>query len=161
VSGPAAPQSLVLDASVLTAWILRQQGRWQRVDRLLQAPPARLIAPAPALTEALFVARRHGNTAGYQQLHAAIASFGVQVEPTIEIDALWAAGKIAESEINPATWTTASGARRGPSTLSLGDGLILATAHRLKTIAVTFDEAWSHFPTMKLSSASAWNLPAA
>jgi hypothetical protein len=161
VSGKAAaPQDLVLDASVMTGWILQQTGRWQRVDRLLQQSRAGLVAPVPALTEALYVGRRHGNTSSYQQLYAAITSFGVHVEPSTEIDALWAADRIAESENNPATWTTARGERRGPSTLSLGDGLVLAVAHRLKTIALTFDEAWSHFPTMKLPAASAWKLPA-
>ena len=155
----AAPQDLVLDASLMTAWILRQSGRWQRVDRLMQRPPTGLIAPVPAITEVLYVSRRHGNTATYQQMHATITSFGVHVEPSIEADALWAADRIAESEQNPATWTTTKGEHRGPCTLSLGDGLVLAVAHRLKTIALTFDEAWSRFPTMKLPAASAWKLP--
>jgi PIN domain nuclease of toxin-antitoxin system len=32
--------------------------------------------------------------------------------------------------------------------LSLGDALTLAVAHRLKARAVTFDAAWAHFPTL-------------
>ncbi len=144
----------------MTAWILQQSQRWQRIDRLFQAPPTGLVAPVPALTEAMYVARRHGNGASYQQLLAALTSFGIRIEPSTEADALWAADRIAESEANPAIWTTSRGIQRGPSTLSLGDGLVLATAHRLGTIALTFDEAWAYFPTMKLPSANAWKLPA-
>ncbi|SDT78610.1 PIN domain-containing protein [Actinoplanes derwentensis] len=155
--GTAGP--LVLDASVMTAWILQQDQRWQRVNRLFQASPTDLVAPVPALTETMYVARRHGNGASYQQLLAALTSFGIRTEPSTEADALWAADRIAESEVNPAIWTTARGESRGPGALSLGDGLVLATAHRLGTFALTFDQAWGNFPTMKLPSANAWNLP--
>ncbi len=160
MSGIAAgPQELVLDASVLTAWILQQANRWQRVDRLFQQPPTGLVAPVSAVTETFYIARRRGNKSSFQQLLAAFGSFGIRIEPNVEQDAIWAAERIAESESHPAIWATVRGEQRGRCTLSLGDGLILAVAQRLQTVALTFDEAWSRFPTMKLPAASAWKLP--
>ena len=111
---------------------------------------------APALAEAIYVARRRGNTSTPAQLCAALIGQGIRVEPTTAFDAEWAGAVIAESEATPATWANARGTHEG--TLSLGDGLTLALAHRLDAHAVTFDEAWFNFPTLKFKLVSPWKI---
>jgi PIN domain nuclease of toxin-antitoxin system len=156
-STPAgAPTIVVYDASALLAWLLQTADQWQRVDRLMRRP-ADGVMSVPALTEAIYVARRRGNQATPGQLRTALLGQGLRVEPSSEDDAEWAGAAIAESEANPAQWTTTNGPRTG--TLSLGDGLTLALAVRLGGHAVTFDGAWFNFPTQTFPVVNAWRIP--
>jgi uncharacterized protein with PIN domain len=133
----------------LLAWVLQAQDQWRRVDRLFSSS-AECVMPACALTEAIYIARERGNTSSPAQLRAALLAQGLRVESITEDDGEWAGAAIAESRANPARWTTARGVQR-EGTLSLGDGLTLAVAHRLSGHAVTFDVAWQFFPTLKLA----------
>ena len=157
MSAPAAAPILVFDASPLLAWVLQAQDQWRRVQRLL-ASRAEGVMPASALTETIYVARKRGNTASPAQIHAALVAQGLRVEPITEDDAEWAGGVISESQANPARWTTVRGEQR-EGTLSLGDGLTLAVAHRLGARAVTFDAAWSRFPTLTFPLVDPWRVP--
>jgi PIN domain nuclease of toxin-antitoxin system len=157
VSASAARPVLVFDASPLLAWVLQANDQWRRVQRLFESA-AECVMPASALVEAIYVARERGNTATPAQLHAALVAQGLRVEPITEDDTEWAGAVITESRANPARWTTARGEREG--TLSLGDGLTLAVAHRLGARAVTFDAAWAHFPTLTFPLLDPWKVAA-
>jgi uncharacterized protein with PIN domain len=146
---------LVFDASALVSWLLQTNNQWRRIQKLIDSP-AECVMSVPALTEAIYVARRRGNTSPPTQLSTALIGQGIRVEPATAIDAEWAGTAIAESELNPAKWTNSRGSHEG--TLSLGDGLTLALAHRLNAHAVTFDEAWFRFPTLTFKLVSPWKI---
>ncbi|NJC69704.1 type II toxin-antitoxin system VapC family toxin [Planosporangium thailandense] len=156
MSAPKPPHVLVFDASALVAWVIQAQDRWRRVHKLFGSP-AECVIPASALTETIYIARELGNTATPAEIRSAFLAQGLRVEPVTEEDAEWAGPVIAESRANPARWKTNKGDREG--TLSLGDGLILAVAHRLGARAVTFDGAWANFPTLKLALLDPWKVP--
>jgi PIN domain nuclease of toxin-antitoxin system len=156
VSSPAATPVLVFDASPLLAWVLQAKDQWQRVQRLLTSG-ADCVVPVSALIETLYMARKRGNTAPPAALRAALLAQGLRVEPIVEDDAEWAAATISDSKRNPARWTTNHGQHR-QGTLSLGDALTLAAAHRLGAHAVTFDLAWWHFPTLTFELVNPWKV---
>lgn len=153
---PSTPSPiLVFDASALISWVLQTANQWQRIDRLLRSP-ADCVMPVSALTEAIYVVHRRGNTSSAAQLRTTLVAQGLRIEPATADDAEWAASAIIESEANPAQWTTRQGTRTG--TLSLGDALTLAAATRLGGHAVTFDQAWFRFPTQTFNLINPWNV---
>jgi hypothetical protein len=113
--------------------------------------------PASVLTETIYIARMRGNNASPQQVHTALLAQGLQVDPITEDDARWAGATIAESHAHPAQWTTSQGITKS-GTLALGDGQALAVAHRLNAHAVTFDQAWWHFPTLTFNLVNPWKI---
>lgn len=105
----------------------------------LARPEIEGILPGPALTEAIWVARRKGNRSTPTQIAQALAAIGLRVEHPTDDDLVRAAELIEISDDNP-----------GPppphtdrdATLSLGDALILAVTERLGCIVLTRDGYW-------------------
>lgn len=116
---------VVLDASALLAWVLRERGAGT-IDVLL--PHA--VVPVSALVETLYRARERGHGLATADLHHALLSMGIAVEPVTAADAARAADLIIGSK-----------ARRGGS-LSLGDGLCLAVAERVGLTVTGGDQFW-------------------
>lgn len=50
---------LVFDVSTLVGWLLQTANQWRRVDRMFHSPTD-CVMLVPALTKAIYVARRHG-----------------------------------------------------------------------------------------------------
>jgi ribonuclease VapC len=123
---------VVLDATAALAWVMKERGA-DTVDKLLPFG----VLPASALTETLYRAaeRGHGLTPG--DLHQALLVMGVRVEPATEEDAVRAAELIAWSR----TDTDAVG-----RSLSLGDGLCIATAERFELPVTGGDDYWVSVP---------------
>ena len=121
----SADRRVVLDASALLAWVMRERGA-ETIDVLL--PYA--VVPVSALVETLYRARELGHGLGSADLHRDLLSMGIAVEPVTELDALRAADLIAAS-------------RAGRSgSLSLGDGLCLAVAERIGLTVTGGDQLW-------------------
>lgn len=131
----AADRKVVLDASAMLAWVLHENGA-NAVDRML--PIA--VLPVTALVETLYRAVEKGHRQTADELHATVLAMGVLVEPAEEADADRAATLIVESRRKATP--------RHPATLSLGDGLCLATAERLG-LPVTGGDL--HWETMDLT----------
>lgn len=155
---------LVIDASALLAWITRDgfRDKGARIDKLLLSP-ATCVLPAPALAEALYVVRRiarrqHKTPPPPSAILSALQARRVRVEPATEADAVWAGDAIADCEQQPARWRNHRGEER-EGTLSLGDGLVLATTIRLGGKAVTYDEAWQHFTARTFPLFDPWLVP--
>ena len=156
VPTPAPRPILVFDASALVAWLAQSNGRWKRIHQLLTSS-ADCVLPAQALTEAIYVARRHGNTSTAAQITAALVGHGLRIEPVTADDGERAGVIIAESEKSPAIWVNGKGEPR-EGALSLGDGLTLAVTQRLNGHAVTFDQAWCNFPTQTFRLIDPWKI---
>lgn len=118
---------VVLDASAVLAWVLRERG-WDVVDALL--PVA--VLPASAMTEVLYRAPERGHRLSPDQLHGDLLSLGIRVEPVIDDDTVRAAGLIATSR--------AAGREQS---LSQGAGLCLAVAERLQLTVTGGDQHWA------------------
>jgi len=114
VTAPSGPR-VVLDASAVLAWVLNEPGE-AVVDKVLPVS----VVPASAVVEVLGRAVERGHRQEPAGLHADLLALGVRVEPLLDGDAVRAAGLIATSR-----------ADRDQGSLSLGDGLCVATAERL------------------------------
>lgn len=121
---------VVLDASAVLAWVLRERGH-ETIDKLL---PVAVIA-APNLVEALYRARERGHRMPSDELHGAIVGMGARIEALTEDDADRAAELISESRARRTADDTAC--------LSLGDGLCLAVAERLGLTVTGGDQHWA------------------
>ena len=120
---------VVLDASAVLAWVLREQGH-KVIDRLL----ASAVLPASAMVEVLYRAPERGHRLRPTQLHDDLLALGLDVEPVTDHDTVRAAELIG-----------ASRSARTPAdsrSLSLGDGLCLAVAERLRLPVSGGDEYW-------------------
>lgn len=126
MTGPLV-QSVVVDASAVLAWVLREKG-WEAVDRLL--PVA--VAPASVMVEVLYRAGARGHGQDPAGLRADLLALGVRVEPLLDGDTLRAAALIAASRSDP-----------GPGSLSLGDALCIATSERLGLPLTGGDRYWA------------------
>lgn len=124
---PAPARRVVLDASAIVAWVLKERG-WQTVDRLLEVA----VAPASVLVETLYRVRERGHRLPSSQLHDDLLGLGIQVEPVTDADTVRAAELISDSR-----------AADGDKSLSLGDGLCLAVAERLDLTVTGGDQHWS------------------
>lgn len=120
-------RKVVLDASAVLAWILKERG-FETVDKLLGVA----VLPVSALVETLYRAPERGHRMGPDALRTALVHLGVHIEPVTDEDSVRAAELIS-----------ASRARGGDSTLSLGDGLCLAVAERLGLTVTGGDQHWS------------------
>ena len=121
----SASRRVVVDASALLAWVMRERGS-DTVDAVL--PYA--VAPVSALVETLYRAPELGHGLSAAHLHRDLVSMGLQIEPVTEADAVRAAELIAQG-------------RRSPGgSLSLGDGLCLAVAERLQLTVTGNDQFW-------------------
>ena len=118
---------VVMDASAVLAWVLRERG-WETVDRLL--PTA--VVPASVMVEVLYRAGARGHGQDPAELRADLLALGVRVEPLLDVDTLRAAALIAASRWDP-----------GPGSLSLVDALCIATAERLGLALTGGDRHWS------------------
>lgn len=121
---------VVLDASAVLAWVLREQGH-KVIDRLL----ASAVLPSSAMVEVLYRAPERGHRLTPTQLHDDLLALGLDVEPATDDDTVRAAELI-----------TASRLARTPAdsrSLSLGDGLCLAVAERLGLPVSGGDEHWT------------------
>ena len=123
---------VVLDASALLAWVLKERGAGT-VDQLLSVG----VAPASVLVETLHRAAEKGHRLSLQQLHEALLEMGLAVEPVTGDDVVRAAELIA-----------ASRQASGKGSLSLGDGLCIAVAERLR-LSITGGE--QHWETLDLT----------
>ncbi|GGK15836.1 hypothetical protein GCM10010124_05590 [Pilimelia terevasa] len=150
----SAPIPMVFDSSAVLSWLLQECGRWQKVDKLLRSDRIDRVLPTAALTEVIYKAAEAGNTAGPDRIAALMSSY-LRLADITTADAQWAGDRIAESRRNPVP--AESGGQ--PHTLSLGDGLVLAVADRLQAPAVTFDDVWGRFPTMKFRLISPYKVP--
>jgi ribonuclease VapC len=128
VSGPT--RRVVLDASAVLAWILRERG-WQTVDALLPFS----VVPAPAMVEVLYRAQERGHRLSPRQLHDDLVSLGIVVEPLTDADSVRAAELIGASRD--------ARTERDPQCLSLGDGLCLAVAECLGLTVTGGDQHWA------------------
>ena len=128
-------QGLCLDSSVVLTVILQERG-WKPILAVLQHADVDVVLPGPCLTETIDVARRRGNQSSGKQLHATLTSLG-RIEHPTDADLVRAAELLEVSERNP-------GPPKGsyPSTLSLGDALILAITERLEFMVLTRDDYW-------------------
>lgn len=124
---------VVLDASALLAWVLRERGA-ATVGRLL--PVA--VIPAPNLVEVLYRAPERGHLMPPGQLHDHVLAMGIGVEPLTEADVPRAAELIAASR--------AAAAGAPEKSLALGDGLCLAVAERLDLPVTGGDQLWASQP---------------
>jgi PIN domain nuclease of toxin-antitoxin system len=145
---PAAPPEipLCLDSSVVCTLLLQEQG-WRAVHNLLQRPQVKAYLPGPVLTETITVVRRKGNASSVGQLYDALMALGLQVEHPVDVDLLRAAELIEISIDNPGP---PAGYADSPSTLSLGDALILAVTERLGCKVLTRDTYWKWMVDEKL-----------
>ena len=120
---------VVLDASAVLAWVLREQGH-RVIDRLL----ASAVLPSSAMVEVLYRAPERGHRLRPSQLHGDLLALGLDVEPVTDDDTVRAAELIG-----------ASRSARTPAdsrSLSLGDGLCLAVAERLWLPVSGGEEHW-------------------
>lgn len=117
---------VVLDASALLAWVMNERGV-KTVDRLLTIG----VAPASALVETLYRAAEKGHRLPPGQLHEALLEMGLEVEPVTGEDVVRAAELVAASRRAP-----------GEGSLSLGDGLCIAVAERLRLPITGGDQHW-------------------
>lgn len=147
-AAPAAPNTiqLCLDSSVVCTLVLQEQG-WRAIHNMLQSPQVQACLPGPALTETIAVVRRKGNATPPDQLYAAFMALGWRVEHPTDPDLVRAAELIEISTDNPGP-PTGHGDR--PSTLSLGDALILAISERLGYKVLTRDTYWKWMVDEKL-----------
>ena len=127
---PAGPR-VVLDASAVLAWVLRERGQ-ATVDALL--PHA--VVPASAMVETLYRAADRGHRQPCDELHRDLLALGVRVEPLTDSDTVRAATLIHASKHGVGKGSSARGS------LSLGDGLVLATAERLGLPITGGDQHW-------------------
>lgn len=121
---------VVIDASALLAWVLRERGA-TTISTLL--PVA--VIPAPNLVEVLYRAPERGHRMASAELHTHILAMGVTVESLTGADVLRSADLIAGSRAGVAAHPIA--------TLSLGDGLCLAVAERLGLPVTGGDQLWA------------------
>lgn len=124
---------VVLDASAVLAWVLRERG----ADVVEQLLPVATI-PAANLTEVLYRAPERGHRMTTDELEAHLLAKRLAVEPVTQDDARRAADLIRYSRDNPRDQRD-----RG---LSLGDGLCIAVAERLELPISGGDTAWEHLP---------------
>ena len=117
---------MVLDASALLAWVLNERGA-TTVDRLLDVG----VAPASVLVETLYRAVEKGHRLRPEQLREALLEMGLDVEPVTGEDVVRAADLVA-----------ASRQATGEGSLSLGDGLCIAVAERLRLPVTGGDQYW-------------------
>jgi len=121
---------VVLDASAVLAWVLNEKGS-SAVARMLPVG----VVPVSALVETLYRAVEKGHRQTVEELHASVVAMGVQIEPLTEADADRAAALITDSR-------KAATSQR-PASLSLGDGMCLATAERLDLTVTGGDQHWA------------------
>jgi ribonuclease VapC len=119
----------VLDASAVLAWVLKEQGR-DVVAKLLP----RSVIPASVLVETLYRAHDKGHKMSAAELRSSVVAMGVSVEPLLDDDTVRAAELIIASH---------TGTHRQAGSLSLGDGLCIATAERLNLPLIGNDRFWS------------------
>lgn len=114
----------------MVAWVLNERGG-TTIDKLLHVA----VAPASAMTETLYRARERGSIMSARDLYDSLTGLGIQIEPVTPEDAVRAAELIEASRR----------ARQRPqdSTLSLGDGLCIAVAERLKLVITGGDDHWA------------------
>ena len=129
-------RKLVLNASAVVAWIFREPG-YQVVARALPYG----VLPVANAVEVLARAQERGWDGSADELLADIRLMGVQLEPSIEADAVRAAELSAESRKLGIA---------GGWGISLGDALCLAVAERLGLPAVGGDKAWDEL-TLRVS----------
>jgi uncharacterized protein with PIN domain len=122
----------------VVALVTRERG-WEAIHRLVGRADVYCVLPGSVLTEAVYVARRKGNSASGRQISDALAALGVATDPPAAPDLLRAAALIELSDANPGPPVAAGGA---PATLSLGDALSLAVTERLGFPVVTRDAYW-------------------
>jgi PIN domain nuclease of toxin-antitoxin system len=116
----------VLDASALLAWVLKERGV-TTVDRMLPVG----VAPVSAVVETLYRAVEKRHRLPPDQLYEALLEMGLEVEAVTGEDVVRAAELVAASRQAP-----------GGGSLSLGDGLCLAVAERLRLPVTGGDQHW-------------------
>ena len=122
----AGGAKVVLDASAVLAWVLGERGA-ATVEKVLGV----CVVPASAMVEVLYRAGERGHRQRPADLHADLLALGVHVEGLVDADTVRAAQLIAASKADP-----------GESSLSLGDGLCIATAERLDLPLTGGDRYW-------------------
>ncbi len=127
---------IVLDVSALLAWLFHEKGA-EVVESLL----SHAVIPLPNLAEVLVTAAAREIRMSSEALRECIIAYGVKVEPPAIGDELRAAELIAD--------TRARRVELG-GTLSLGDGLCIAVAERLKLPVASGDQLWSQL-TLKVA----------
>jgi PIN domain nuclease of toxin-antitoxin system len=129
---------LVFDSSTVLCWVLQEQ-RWQAVERFVVDPKMDIVLPAPGLTEVIFRARAKGNVTAPHQLAATLVTNRINVVPNEAADYVRAAELLEMSQANPGPVPPGG---NYPSTLSLGDSLILACAERMGSAVLSRDRYW-------------------
>jgi PIN domain nuclease of toxin-antitoxin system len=124
----------VLDASALLAWILDERG----ADAVFSMLPV-AVAPASAMVEALYRSQEEPRASrlSMEELHETLSGLGLAIAPVTDEDTIRAATLIANSRTRHAS----SGGRI--KALSLGDGLCLAVAERLRLTVTGGDQDWA------------------
>lgn len=117
---------VVLDASALLAWVLKERGS-DTVDKTLGVG----VAPASVMVETLYRAVEKGHRLSPDELYDALVEMGLDVVDIAAEDAVRAAQLIAASRASAAT-----------GSLSLGDGLCIAVAERLGLPITGGDQHW-------------------
>lgn len=119
---------VLLDASAVLAYVLGQDG----ADTIEQILPVGSITSVN-LTEVLYKARERGYRNDLAGLRQRLARTGLTVVDVTELDASEAAELLADSRSKVAA---------GNGSLSLGDGICIAVAIRLKALLVGDDRYW-------------------
>lgn len=122
------PRRALLDASAVLAFILQQSGH-ETVARVL---PVGAITSVN-LSEVLYKAHEFGYRHDLAGLAERLVRTGLQVEDVTADDAAVAAEVIASSRTSRTP---------GKGSLSLGDGICIAVAARLKLVLVGDDRHW-------------------
>lgn len=119
----------MVDASALLAWVLNERGA-TTVGKLLRVA----VVPAANLVEVLYGAPERGHRMAPGELHEHVLAMGVTVEPFTDGDVERAAALIQQSR---------AGDHPSGGSLSLGDGLCLAVAERLRLPVTGGDQLWA------------------
>ncbi len=130
------PVVAVLDASAVTAFLLREKGS-DAVRRIIDAGA---VVTATGLGETLATCRRRGHPRTRDELVQDLDAYGLGVEPVTAEDGVEIAFLLDQSD--RMRETVEAGQNSGRGSLSLGDAACLAVAKRLELPAVMSDGTW-------------------
>jgi ribonuclease VapC len=115
---------VVMDASAIVAWLLRERGA-ATVGRLLRFA----VLPAPNVTESIRTARMQGHRMTCDQLFSRLEASSAAIEPFRGVDASRAAELLAADP-------------RSDARVSLGDAVCIAVAERVQ-LPIVGDDLWA------------------
>lgn len=137
--------TFVLDSSAVLCW-LRQEQRWQAINKLLTQPGSDPVLPGPGLAEVIVNAHRKGNVTSGPQIRQTLEGQNVRVVQPTDDDLVRAAELIEISAAHP-YYRPQDKLQEDPHTLSMADAIILAISESNGWIAITRDATWGWLAT--------------